>query len=63
MKRVARRAATIHWPAFQVAAVLEIAVFAFVEPQALRRWAAARCLCRSRPSINGPSLVLLLSAA
>ena len=29
MKRVARRAATIHWPAFQVAAVLEIAVFAF----------------------------------
>ena len=36
MKRVARRAATIHWPAFQVAAVLENAVFAFVEPQALR---------------------------
>ena len=35
MKRVARRAATILWPAFLLAAVLEIAVFAFVDPLAL----------------------------
>ncbi|MDO9095299.1 MAG: hypothetical protein Q8R98_04820 [Rubrivivax sp.] len=36
MKRLARRAATILWPAFLVAAVLEIAVFAFVDPVSLR---------------------------
>jgi hypothetical protein len=35
MKRLARRWATILWPAFLVAAVLEIAVFAFVDPQSL----------------------------
>lgn len=35
MNRVARRAATILWPAFLVAAVLEIAVFVFVDPRAL----------------------------
>lgn len=38
MKRVARRAASILWPAFLVASVLEIAVFAFVEPSALHTW-------------------------
>ncbi len=35
MKRLVRRAATILWPAFLVAAVLEIVVFAFVDPLAL----------------------------
>ncbi len=35
MKRLVRRAATILWPAFLVAAVLEIAVFAFVDPASL----------------------------
>lgn len=35
MKRAARRAASIVWPAFLLAAVLEIAVFAFVDPQSL----------------------------
>ncbi len=35
MKRLARRAAAIAWPAFLVAAVLEIGVFAFVDPQSL----------------------------
>ncbi len=35
MKRLARRAASILWPAFLLAAVLEIAVFAFVDPAAL----------------------------
>jgi 4-hydroxybenzoate polyprenyltransferase len=35
MKRLARRWATILWPAFLVAAVLEIAVFAFVDPLTL----------------------------
>ena len=35
MKRAARRTATLLWPAFLVAGVLEIAVFAFVDPQAL----------------------------
>lgn len=35
MKRIARRAASILWPAFLVAAVLEIGVFAFVNPQSL----------------------------
>ena len=36
MKRVARRVASILWPAFLVASVLEIAVFAFVDPATLR---------------------------
>ena len=35
MKRLARRWATILWPAFLVAAVIEIAVFAFVDPHSL----------------------------
>ncbi|MEY3253371.1 MAG: hypothetical protein RL227_2344 [Pseudomonadota bacterium] len=36
MKRIARRSAAILWPAFLVAAVLEILVFAFVDPSALQ---------------------------
>jgi hypothetical protein len=35
MKRIARRTAAILWPAFLVAAVLEMVVFAFVDPAAL----------------------------
>ena len=35
MRRLARRAAAVVWPAFLVAGVLEIAVFAFVDPQSL----------------------------
>ncbi len=35
MKRLARRVVSVAWPAFLCAAVLEIAVFAFVDPQAL----------------------------
>ena len=35
MKRLARRAVSVAWPAFLCAAVLEIAVFAFVDPQAV----------------------------
>ncbi len=35
MKRLARRVAAVAWPAFLVAAVLEIGVFAFVDPQSL----------------------------
>jgi hypothetical protein len=35
MKRIARMAAAILWPAFLVAAVLEIVVFAFVDPGSL----------------------------
>ncbi len=35
MKRTAHRVATVAWPAFLVAAVLEIAVFAFVDPLSL----------------------------
>ena len=35
MKHGSRRAAAILWPAFLVASVLEIAVFAFVDPAAL----------------------------
>lgn len=35
MRRLARRAASIAWPAFLMAGVLEIAVFAFVDPQSL----------------------------
>ncbi len=41
MKRAARRWASIVWPAFLVAAVLEIAVFAWVDPAALRTPAGA----------------------
>jgi hypothetical protein len=35
MKRFARRTAAILWPAFLVAAVLEVLVFAFVDPGSL----------------------------
>ena len=35
MRRLARRVAAVVWPAFLVAGVLEIAVFAFVDPQSL----------------------------
>jgi len=35
VKRLARRTASILWPAFLVAGVLEIAVFAFVDPHSL----------------------------
>ncbi len=35
MKRIAHRTAAILWPAFLVAAVLEILVFAFVDPASL----------------------------
>lgn len=35
MKRAARSLVSVVWPAFLCAAVLEIAVFAFVDPQAL----------------------------
>jgi len=35
MKQLARRAATIAWPAFLGAGVLEMAVFAFVDPTTL----------------------------
>ncbi len=35
MKRLARHAAAVVWPAFLVASVLEIGVFAFVDPTAL----------------------------
>lgn len=41
MKRIARRAAAILWPAFLVAAVLEILVFAFVDPGALHTLSGA----------------------
>ncbi len=36
MKRFARRVASVAWPGFLSAALLEIAVFAFVDPQTLR---------------------------
>ncbi len=36
MKRAAQKWATVAWPAFLVAAVLEVAVFAFVDPLSLR---------------------------
>lgn len=42
MKRTLRRTAAITWPAFLVAAVLEIAVFALVDPQALHTLAGER---------------------
>jgi hypothetical protein len=35
MNRFARRLAIVIWPAFLVAGVLEIAVFAFVDPSAV----------------------------
>jgi len=35
MKRFAQRSAAILWPAFLVAAVLELLVFAFVDPASL----------------------------
>jgi hypothetical protein len=35
MKRIAQRSAAILWPAFLVAAVLELLVFAFVDPASL----------------------------
>ncbi len=35
MKRRARLVATVAWPAFLTAAILEIAVFAFVDPASL----------------------------
>lgn len=35
MKCLARRVVSVAWPAFLCAAVLEIAVFAFVDPQAM----------------------------
>lgn len=41
MKRVARRLAAIVWPAFLVAAVLEIGVFAFVDPGSLHTLSGA----------------------
>ena len=41
MKRVARRWASIVWPAFLVAAVLEMAVFAWVDPLSLHTLAGA----------------------
>jgi hypothetical protein len=41
MKRIARRAAAILWPAFLVAAVLEIVVFAFVDPGSLHTLSGA----------------------
>ncbi len=39
MKRIAQRTAAIAWPAFLVAAVLEVAVFAFVDPRSLHTMA------------------------
>lgn len=36
MRRLARETATVAWPAFLMAGVLEIAVFAFVDPTTLR---------------------------
>lgn len=41
MKRVARRWASIVWPAFLVAAVLEMVVFAWVDPLSLHTPAGA----------------------
>jgi len=35
VQRLARRIAAVAWPAFLVASVLEIAVFAFVDPMTL----------------------------
>jgi hypothetical protein len=44
MKRIARQAAVILWPAFLVAAVLEIVVFAFVDPALLHTLSGAALL-------------------
>ncbi len=41
MKRIARRTAAILWPAFLVASVLEILVFAFVDPSSLHTLSGA----------------------
>ena len=41
MKRVARRWASIVWPAFLVAGVLELVVFAWVDPLSLHTVAGA----------------------
>lgn len=42
MKRIARRTASVLWPAFLAAGVLEIGVFAFVDPASLRTlWGSA----------------------
>ena len=41
VKRAARRWASIVWPAFLVAAVLEMAVFAWVDPMSMRTPAGA----------------------
>ena len=41
MKRLTRRVAAIAWPAFLVAGVLEIAVFAFVDPTQLQLFGGA----------------------
>ncbi len=41
MKRIARRTAAILWPAFLVAAVLELLVFAFVDPSSLHTLSGA----------------------
>lgn len=49
MKPTLHRLATVAWPAFLVAAILEIAVFAFVDPQSLH-------------SINGAALELSATA-
>lgn len=35
MKRIARRAASVAWPAFLTASALELLVFAFVDPNSL----------------------------
>jgi hypothetical protein len=41
MKSLARRFAAVAWPAFLVAAVLEIGVFAFVDPNSLHTLSGA----------------------
>ncbi len=41
MKRIARRTAAILWPAFLLAAVLELLVFAFVDPSSLHTLSGA----------------------
>jgi hypothetical protein len=41
MKRIVRRTAAILWPAFLVAAVLELLVFAFVDPATLHTLSGA----------------------
>ena len=41
MKRLTRLVAAVAWPAFMVAGVLEIAVFAFVDPASLQTLSGA----------------------